>query len=79
MPDDEARFGGEEPRDRGRDLLGVAHAAQREAGRMSAIPEASIMSVTTRPGATALMRTPSGALSRAAERMRLMAAALEAE
>ena len=46
---------------------------------MSPTPECSIMSVTTRPGAIALIRTPRGAASSAAERIMEIAAAFEAE
>jgi hypothetical protein len=46
---------------------------------MSMILEPSIMSVTTRPGATALMRTPFSAYSIAAERVSETTAALDAE
>lgn len=46
---------------------------------MSAMPDLSIMSVTTRPGATALTRMPYCAYSIAADRVREMTAALDAE
>jgi hypothetical protein len=46
---------------------------------MSMIFDPSIMSVTTRPGATALMRTPFSAYSMAADRVNEISAAFEAE
>jgi hypothetical protein len=45
---------------------------------MSAMPEASIIGVSTRPGDTALMRRPRGAYSSAAERVSDSTAALAA-
>jgi hypothetical protein len=46
---------------------------------MSPIAELSTMSVTTRPGATALTRIPSPAYSSAADRVSDSAAALDAD
>ena len=46
---------------------------------MSPTPERSIMSVTTRPGAIALILTPRGAASIAAERTSEITAAFDAE
>jgi hypothetical protein len=50
-----------------------------ERGGTGGEPNDSIMSVTTRPGATALIRTPFSAASIAAERVSEITAAFDAE